>query len=1016
MGSFAGKAGKDKTPRRPGRHAAALVLATLLAASPGAGQVAPDADWRTLDTPHFSVTFPAGLEDLARHAAARAEQAWDGLSRVLPQPDPGRIELLLTGDVDLSNGLASVSPARRIVVYLRPPVDGYALAHFDDWLDLVITHELAHVFHLDVTGPLGNLLRRVFGRLPVPWPLFPGRGTPAWTTEGLATWYESEFTGVGRTGGTFFEMMLRTAALEGEFAPIDRASGISPQWPGGETAYLYGSLFFDHLLEKYGADRMVAFVRAVGGQWIPYRLNAAAREAFGVGFSQEWEAWAAEWTARARDRVAELEASGGVTRPEILTRDARLAVSPRVAPDGTVAFARADGRSDPQLRVVEEGGEGTRFLHRTHDLARFDWAPDASIVYAQLEFQDPYRIFSDLWRRHSDGRVERLTRGERLDQPTVSPDGRRVVAVQYEGAGSRLVGRALDGGRLDPLTPADGTWAFPSYSPDGLWIAASRWGPEGVDVVVLNAHTGELALQVTRDRAVDLAPTWAPDSRTLLWVSDRSGIPQVVGARIDPSGGRVEPLRQVTRVLSGAAFPEVDPAGRWLYFSLYTSRGWEMARIPYDPAGWTEPPPLDSRFEGVGAHAEPAAVEGTVREYASLPSLRPRFWQPLYLPGESTVDGDLLKPFVGLGSWSSDLVGRHSIRLRGAISLSGEELNGRLDYAYAGLGNPVLDFRAEQEWDGEGPFEARRDSLSPLENLYVLEREQRVSLGATVNRIRWNSALALAGRAGMVWESRRLLDARFVRPEAFALRQPESRLAEGQLSLAFSTARQHALSISPEEGVTAFVLARVRREQALADTLVDRPGWDRSNDQVLGQVKLYQSFRGPGFADHVVALRAAGGAARGPGADALTFEVGGTAGASETVTGLGLFGGYSTFFPVRGYRRGDRSGRYAWVGSAEYRFPLARVNRGPGLFPLHLDALSGGVFVDAGNAWGPELGIPGFQQPRGTTLWSAGGEISARLTAFFNLALVVRTGVAFPGVDVPGGTSPTWYVRLGPSF
>ncbi|HSG49572.1 MAG TPA: hypothetical protein VLA43_17255, partial [Longimicrobiales bacterium] len=431
---------------------------------------------------------------------------------------------------------------------------------------------------------------------------------------------------------------------------------------------------------------------------------------------------------------------------------------------------------------------------------------------------------------------------------------------------------------------------------------------------------------------------------------------------------------------------------------------------------WSEPRPVDPRFQRMTAHPLPEPVEGTVRDYAALPSLRPRFWQPLFIPGESTVDGDLLKPFVGLATWASDLVGRHSVRLQGALSLSGEELNGRLEYAYAGLGNPVLDFRAEQEWDGEGPFEARRDSVSPPENLYIREREQRVSLGATLNRVRWNSALALSGRAGLVWESRRLLDADFVRPEAFALRQPESRLAEGQLSLAFSTARQHALSISPEEGVTAFILARARREQALADTLVDRPGWDRSTDEVLGQLKFYQSFRGPGFADHVLAVRAAGGAARGPGADALTFEVGGTPGASERVTGLGLFGGYSTFFPVRGYRRGDRAGRYAWVGSAEYRFPLARVNRGPGLFPLHLDALSGGLFLDAGNAWGPELGLPGFQRPRGTTLWSAGGEVSARITTFFNVPLTLRTGVAFPGVDVPGGASPTWYIRLGPSF
>lgn len=1020
MGSFAGMGGKDKTPRWGRRSPVGRVLASLTSlvclAVPAAAQVAPDAPWRTLDTEHFSVTFQAGMEEVGRHAAARAEEAYAALSRVLPTPDEGRIELLLTGDVDLSNGLATVSPARRIVVYLRPPVDGYALTHFHDWLDLVITHELAHVFHLDVTGGLGRFLRGVFGRLPAPWPFFPGRGTPAWTTEGLATWYETEFTGVGRTGGTYFEMMLRTAALEGRFASIDRASGISPEWPGGETSYLYGSLFFDYLLEKYGPGRMVAFVRAVGGQWIPYRLDAAARDAFGVGFSEEWDAWAASWRERAAATAAGLEAGGGITRPEFLTRGARFAVNPSVSRDGRVAFSRADGRSDPQLRVLSPGGEGSVFLHRTHDIVRFDWTPEGDLVLAQPEFQDPYRIFKDLWRLDREGRWERLTRGARLDHPSVSPDGLRLVAVRYGGAGTRLVTLPVGGGEAVPFTPEGETWAFPAYSPDGAWIAASRWTGTGVDVVILDALTGELALEVTRDAAVDLAPTWAPDGRTLVWSSDRSGIPQLVAARVDPVAGLVQGLREVTRVVSGASFPAVDPAGEWLYFSVYTTEGWDLARIPYRPGTWGEAPPMDPRFREVSPHPDPEPVDGVLRDYASLPSLRPRFWQPLVLPGEDTPDGTLLEPFVGFATRSSDLVGRHAVGLQAALSLSGRELNGRLRYAYAGLGNPVIDVRVEQEWDGDGPFRAQRDSASPVENLYIREREQRVSLGATLARTRWTGALAVSARAGFVWESRRLLNARFVRPDVFSLRQPESRLAEGQLSLAFSTARQHALSVSPEEGFTFFVLGVTRKEQALADTLVDRAGFDRSSDEVVGHLKLYQSFRGPGFADHVLALRVAGGAARGPGADALTFEVGGAAGASESVTGLGLFGGTSTFFPVRGYRSGDRSGRFAWVASAEFRFPLVRVNRGPGLLPLHLDALHGALFVDGGNAWGPELGLPGFQQPRGRALWSAGAEVSAGVTAFFNLPLVLRTGVAWPGVDVPGLTQPTWYVRLGPSF
>ena len=76
-------------------------------------------------------------------------------------------------------------------------------------------------------------------------------------------------------------MLLRTAALEGRFESIGQASGNSPQWPGGTRWYAYGSLFFEHLIQKYGRDRMIAFVKAVENQRIPYRLNAAGHSAFG---------------------------------------------------------------------------------------------------------------------------------------------------------------------------------------------------------------------------------------------------------------------------------------------------------------------------------------------------------------------------------------------------------------------------------------------------------------------------------------------------------------------------------------------------------------------------------------------------------------------------------------------------------------------------------------------------------------------------------------------------------------
>ena len=156
-----------------GTFAAGVV--TLVGVATEARAQAPDEDWRTLTTDHLRVTFPQRLEPLGRRSAGLAEIAYAGLVEVLLEPPAGRIDLLLTDHADVSNGFAQVTPSNRITVFVQPPVDALSLGYFDDWLELVITHEMAHVIHLDHTGTtVGRLLRKVFGRAPAEWLIFLG--------------------------------------------------------------------------------------------------------------------------------------------------------------------------------------------------------------------------------------------------------------------------------------------------------------------------------------------------------------------------------------------------------------------------------------------------------------------------------------------------------------------------------------------------------------------------------------------------------------------------------------------------------------------------------------------------------------------------------------------------------------------------------------------------------------------------------------------------------------------------
>ena len=597
---------------RPSRWRPLLLAAVAgLGATAGPGsagaQVPPDEAWRTLETEHFRITFPEHLAALGARTTAVAERAHEALSAGFRAGPGGTIDIVLTDHVDVSNGYARVSPSNRIVLYARPPPDHLALGYFDDWLEQLVVHELAHVFHLDYTGWFGRFFRTLFGRLPWPGSIFafPGTNVPAWVIEGLATWYESALTPGGRVHGTHHEMVLRTAALEGRFESLGTAGGYSPQWPGGGRRYVYGSLFFEHLLDKHGHDAMARFVEEVAGNG---RLPGRVLD--DVSLTGEWDTWREEMQTRAKRLDDELAAFGPVTEPETLTGGARQALHPAVSPDGgRLVYVRSDGRSDPRLVALPPAGGDASTLTRTNHLTRFDFLPDGGIVFSQREFTDRYRHYSDLYVLAVGGTVRRVTEGARVAAPSAGPGG-WAVAVLDGGGTSGLVRVDLANGALEEIVAptADVYWAWPAVSPDGRWIAASRWAEGRHDVVVLDT-AGRLVHAVTRDRALDMAPAWSADGRHLVWSSDRTGIPNVLAVEIDPVTGAAGPPRLLTNVRTGAAFPRVDPAGEWLYFSGYHVDGWEIERVPFAPDRAPPAPEPAARFDDdAGAHPILAGV------------------------------------------------------------------------------------------------------------------------------------------------------------------------------------------------------------------------------------------------------------------------------------------------------------------------------------------------------------------------------------------------------------------------
>ncbi|MCY3548111.1 MAG: BamA/TamA family outer membrane protein [Gemmatimonadetes bacterium] len=1023
----------------------ALAAICLVSALPLQAQTTPpNEEWREFPTDHFVVTYPARLGDLATRAAALAERAYTVLAERFVDTPAVPVQLLLTDHADIANGFASPNPYNRITIFARPPTDGGSISYFDDWLELVITHELVHTFHLDMTGALGNVVRKVFGRVPAVWPVFPSGATPTWLTEGLATYFESHLTGAGRVKGTWQEMVMRTNALEGSPGTLDQVSGHSPVWPAGHRPYVYGARYLAHMAEAYGEQSMGDYARAVAGLWVPFRLNSAARDAFGTTVSDSWEVWQNHMAAVYAAEAEALAAVAPITEGETVEGSGRLAEQAMVSPDGErLAFVRSDGVDATQIRVSSPDGSNARRLTRVNGVGgTLSWMPDGGVLFSQLDFTDPYRLTSDLYRAAPDGTVSRLTRGQRVTYADVSPDGSRAVAVQEGGGTNNLVIVDLATGEVTPLMDpqADRHWAYPRWSPAGGRIVAVRWvAPAFMDIVVLD-ESGSVTVELTHDRAVDTTPFWTPDGSSVIWSSDRTGIPNLFAATLHADSSAT--IRQVTNVLGGASHPSVDPASRWIHYSSYHADGWHIERIPYAPGDWFEPQATSPRFAGrpirfdgafepttpgpTEAEASTPAYgpdEGTgrpagERSYRAGSTLLPRYWLPLYTRAEEGTDQDgvrreVFDQTVGMRLVGRDLVGRHSYSIAGRVGLNDRRFGGGFSYNYNGFGNPTLGLSVSQSHDASSRTLSVRFPDDSTREFFLIERERRAFLSTSFLRRRYRTSTALYVRGGVVREELSLQDPNGNEGPTLSSPAPRTSYTELSATLSAANTQRRAMSFSREDGLRGFVTARMRRQRGV--DAVDRGviGADRGYGEISGELSAYKALGRLGFANHVLGLRFSAGAAAGPGANQFHFDAGGAEGTVESVTGLGLFGGSPRLFPVRGYRSNYRSGRIAWTGSVEYRFPLAVIDRGLGLFPLFFDRMHGAVFADAGNAWGPTLDRTGYDNPRRAMLASVGAELSVIVGALYLPGTTIRAGVGLP---LRFEDDPVFHVRVGNSF
>ncbi len=294
---------------------------------------------------------------------------------------------------------------------------------------------------------------------------------------------------------------------------------------------------------------------------------------------------------------------GGVARP--LSRGGVWDANPSWSADGKqVYFSSHRGNTLALWRISAAGGVPQRLTTGSgseHDPSLC--GSGARMAYANQTVQSGMYI-----RDLASGQETKLPGLQGDCFATIAPDGGSIVyATARGGAAIDLWLQRLDQGRPigmpEQLTADSVNASWPTFAPDGKWLAYYRIAGEQRDVYTIAAAGGQ-PIRITGDDAVDFQPAWSPDGSQLAFSSNRDGVYRIWTVRLQDGIPTAEP-ECVTNDALGAYAPAWSPDGTEIAFighqddsndvwvvpasgrsaARRVTTGADAKRVRWDPAG-----------------------------------------------------------------------------------------------------------------------------------------------------------------------------------------------------------------------------------------------------------------------------------------------------------------------------------------------------------------------------------------------------------------------------------------------
>jgi hypothetical protein len=427
----------------------------------------------------------------------------------------------------------------------------------------VLTHEMTHQFQFDI---------QFRGRPAGAAGMINGPQLPLWFAEGMA-----EYLSIGPDHPAT-DAIIRDAALNGHIPTIEQMGDPNAFFP-----YRYGESFWRYVGGRWG-DEIIGEIMLAAPT---VGVERAFKRHTGFDLDDLGEEWRDAMQTAYLPGVASLERPRKVGQPLLNARKTGgiipVYVAPALSSDGrqiayisTGSLLRAEVFLDLYLA---DATTGKRLKRLTNSVLNPE-TEELRIMYSQSAFSPDGRLLA--YTGYREGKdvifvldlktrqvLHRLDTGlEAMVGPSWSPDGKRLVFSGAKNGFTNIYMIDADGRNLRQLTTGMFAGLMPAWSPDGRRIAfVSDRGPAtNFDVLkfgkwqinILDVETNKVET-IPGQAGKNLNPAWAPDGKSLAFISDRTGIPQVFLYDFD-----TRDHYQLTRLVGGVqSMTEDSPAITW---------------------------------------------------------------------------------------------------------------------------------------------------------------------------------------------------------------------------------------------------------------------------------------------------------------------------------------------------------------------------------------------------------------------------------------------------------------------